>query len=79
MRSQKHKSKPQFQPFKNPTPKVREAWSRIAGSICAAALAGAMVVAFNDPLSYAAILRVSLQILAAIGAFLVAVYSLKGA
>jgi uncharacterized membrane protein len=79
MRSRKHQEKPEFHPFKNPTPKVREAWSRIAGTLCATALAGAMIVAFNDPISYDTALRVSLQMCAAIGAFLVAVYALKGA
>ena len=79
VKSQKHQRSEPFQPFKKPTPKVREAWSRIAGTLCATALAGAMIVAFNDPLSYDTALRVSLQMCAAIGAFLVAVYALKGA
>jgi predicted lipid-binding transport protein (Tim44 family) len=79
MRSLKHQARPEFQPFKNPTTKVREAYSRIAGTLCASALAGAMIVAFNEPIGYDTALRVSLQLVAALIGLLISIYSLKGA
>ncbi len=44
MKSVKHKTKEPFQPIKNPTPKVREAWSRFFGSLSAACWIGGTAI-----------------------------------
>jgi hypothetical protein len=78
VKSQKHQRREPFQPFKRPTPKVREAWSRIAGTLSASAYAGAFIVADSD---IEVLMRaVKVSALFAIGGImtLLAIYVLRG-
>lgn len=44
MKSFKHKAKEPFQPFKNPTPKVRDAWSRFWTGLAIASVVGGTAI-----------------------------------
>lgn len=77
MKSCKRTKLVKFQPFTNPTPKVREAWSRLFTTLSASAIAGAVVVTTNEIYSHKTLLRVIC--LFAFGSLLqlIAIYVLK--
>ena len=78
MKSAKARRPGKFRPFRKPTPKVREAWSKLATTLSAGSFTGASVIASNDVYSPQSVFRV-LE-LCALGVLLqlIAVYVLKG-
>ena len=58
MKSSKRTKLEKFQPFTDPTPKVREAWSRLFTTLSASAFAGAVVVTTNEIYSHETLFRV---------------------
>jgi hypothetical protein len=79
MRSQKHKLAKPFEPFKNPTPKVREAWSRIAGTLCASSFTGSAIVLVGEDSDGLAGFRLVAAFVLGVIFLLFSIYSLKGA
>ena len=79
MKSRKHAIKPPFEPFKNPTPKVRESYSRIAGTLCATSFTAAAVVLVGGSMELVDVLRLSASTTLGIVFLLFSLYILKGA
>lgn len=79
MRSIKHRAKPEFQPLKNPTPKVKEALSRISGTLSATSFTAAAVVLVGGSMELLDALRLGASAILGISFLLFSVYVLKGA
>jgi hypothetical protein len=80
MKSVKHKAKVPFQPIKNPTPKVREAWSRFFGALAVASFAGGTAILTTvDCWTITEGLKIIAAIIGGITFLTHSIFSLKGA
>ena len=79
MKSSKRTSPKIFRPFSNPTPKVRDAWSRLATTLSAGAFSGFVIVSATEPFSLIAILKLLILLMIGVIMMTIAIYVLKGA
>ena len=79
MRSIKRLYREPFRPINNPTPKVREAYSRLGTTLAAGGYTGFVIVAATEQASFEVFTKLALLLGIGVIMTVVAVYVLKGA